>query len=364
MSGATTAVDEAIARARAFESAGDLEEAAVTLAAVGPLDRARVLRVLVPLLERLAVDEDGLRYRFVPGGTFRQGSDVGEPDERPAHDVTVRSFWMTETPVSWHQAWALLGWGEPPAMPEQAQLQAAGLDPRGWDVHEDGKIRRQYCESHTQRARDWHAHMPDERWSDGSTSRELFGEVLRDRPEAPWRYNEKPMVAVDWGFAQLVASRAKPPPGFAVRLPTESEWERAARGLFAGAEYPWGDAPPDGTRADYGRFSSFSIQPSHAFAPNDFGLFAMAGGVWEWCEDDYDACFYEGSPARDPLCRVPSEVVAGVRKHWRTQSPMVSHVVRGGSWADEASALRVSFRSALDNGSTPNVGVRLVRARR
>lgn len=102
--------------------------------------------------------------------------------------------------------------------------------------------------------------------------------------------------------------RARTALGQSYRLPTEAEWERAARGCFVSAPYPWGASDPDATKADFDRFTQLSVLDSRAFPPNDYGLFSMTGGVWEWCVDDYDAAHYARSPREEPLCKLPDTV--------------------------------------------------------
>ena len=214
----------------------------------------------------------------------------------------------------------------------------------------DVKIRRQYCENDTLRARDWHAHDQARRWTTGGkevTSQALFGAPKRSST-GPFRYDKKPMVAVAWEFADFIGRRITTD-AVTYRLPTEAEWERAARGCFAASPYPWGDAAPDATRADFNRFKEFSVQPSRTFPPNDFGFFALAGGVSEWCVDDYDATFYANGTREAPVCHLPNSVAER------------QHVLRGGSWADCADAIRTSFRSSAGRGRSPNIGFRLVR---
>jgi formylglycine-generating enzyme required for sulfatase activity len=217
--------------------------------------------------------------------------------------------------------------------------------------YNNSKLRLQYCESDTLTATDWHSHASGSHWTrDGKvfTSQEIFGAPNRSS-SGPWSYDRKPMIAVSWELASAVGARMSAG-SLEYRLPSEAEWERAARGCFPASAFPWGDAPPDEARADFDRFSAFTVRPSRAFPPNDYGLFALAGGVWEWCLDDYDATFYARSPEHSPVCRVPPTV--------RDRE----HVLRGGSWADCADTLRTSFRSSGDTSATPNIGFRLVRA--
>jgi formylglycine-generating enzyme required for sulfatase activity len=314
------------------------------------------------VLEALAVTEYGLHFRYVPGGSFLMGSLDGEADERPWHPVWLSPFWLSETPVSWEAYCQLMDWEAPPVgLPR-------GQTGRQWDLSEDrglfflyhaNKIRLQYCEDSTLRARDWHSHHPGQTWQHAGqtqTAQEVFGAPERSDPEAPWAYGAKPMVAAAWQEATELAARLSTP-GVRYSLPTEAQWEKAARGGLIGARYAWGDEPPTSECCDFGRFREFSVRPMKTFPPNAYGLYAMCGGVGEWTGDWYDSEAYRRSIMTDPTG--PAE---GQQK-----------VLRGGSWADCAEAVTVSYRHAAASSGrndqpqlgsySPNYGFRLCRMR-
>jgi formylglycine-generating enzyme len=176
------------------------------------------------------------------------------------------------------------------------------------------------------------------------------------RPEGPGSdletRQDHPVVHVTWNDAQAYAGWA------GKRLPSEAEWEYAARGGLDGARFPWGDdLIPRGEwlcNIWQGRFPTQNTEedgflttaPVRSFRPNGFGLYQMAGNVWEWCVDWFDGGYYDVSPAQDP--RGPDSGQA--------------RVIRGGSYLCHDSycyRYRVAARSSnTPDSATANMGFR------
>lgn len=216
---------------------------------------------------------------FVPGGTFRMGSDTHYPEEAPAHNVTVDGFWIDSTPVTnkqfekFVQDTGHVTFAEtvpdlknyPDAVPE---LIFAGslvfVQPKHpVDLHDWSQ---------------WWNLMPGANW------RHPYG------PKSNIKGLEShPVVHVTYDDAMAYAAWA------GKQLPTEAEWEFAARGGLDGAAYAWGDEfMPSGrmmANSWHGTFpherkSRFKrTSPVNAYPPNGYGLYDMTGNVWEWTCD-------------------------------------------------------------------------------
>jgi formylglycine-generating enzyme len=355
-----------LALGREQEAAGNLRIAATAYDRAFGLEpgNGAVARAREALLDRLAVEEVGIRFRYVPAGSFLMGSATGDPDEQPVHPVELSDYWMAETPLSWTDYCRLLGWSAPPEglpLPEPRsrswwrffQRVKRDSEARYFRVEFENKIRLQYCEDWTLRAdRDPSVHVPDELWlrrgAEPARVRARIGEPARQDPHRPFTYTEKPVVSVSWQDVQELGARISTAEVI-YRLPTEAEWEKAARGGRIGCRYPWGNAPPSPDRCDYDRYEQFAIQPMRRFPPNGYGLYTMSGGVWEWTQDWYDASYYAESARKDPTGPPNGE----------------EKVLRGGSWADCADTVTVSFRMSrkAESGGSPNIGFRLCRVK-
>jgi sulfatase modifying factor 1 len=165
----------------------------------------------------------------------------------------------------------------------------------------------------------------------------FLADTLRRAPRGFYdeRFNDpdQPVTSVSWFDAAAYCEWLSARTGKPYRLPTEAEWERAARGGVEGRRYTWGDEPPQ-TRPRY--FELWLAGPERVGRreASGFGLCDISENVHEWCSDWYDAAYYRHSPARNPQ-GPPS----GTRR-----------ASRGGSWRHQIKVARVSARSSIPPG--------------
>ena len=224
---------------------------------------------------------------LVPAGEFQMGSNENdaENDEKPMHTVYVDAFYIDKYEVTNAQYKEFID-----ANPQ-------------W---QKGRIPRKY--------------------HDGDYLKHWKGNNY------PPSKGNHPVVYVSWYAAMAYAQWA------GKRLPTEAEWEKAARGGLAGKKYTWGNLF-DSSKANYGEnigdTTAVGIYPA-----NGYGLYDMTGNVWEWCLDEYEANFYSISLGHNPLT---GGTVNNILSDFTNVKSV--RVLRGGSWVSNIKFVRVSDRT-------------------
>jgi sulfatase modifying factor 1 len=272
----------------------------------------------------------------LPGGAFDMGSDGSEAypadGESPVHTVELTAFSIDTVAVSIARF--------------EEFADATGFvteaEHFGWSFVFGGFLPDDFPDTRAVANAPW--------W------RQVYGASWR-HPDGPASdiadIADHPVTHVSWNDAQAFCTWS------GTRLPTEAEWEYAARGGRPSSVFPWGDElepggehrmnvfqgtfPAENTLAD----GHDGTAPVDAFPPNDFGLYNTTGNVWEWCADWFDPGYYANSRANDPT----------------GPSTGTHRVMRGGSYLCHASycrRYRVAARSAnTPDSSTGNLGFRV-----
>ena len=271
----------------------------------------------------------GGAMRRIPGGTFRMGCDVAYPEEGPAHRVTVDGFCMDEYAVTneeFEKFVAASGYLTVAERPLDPALYP-GADP---DLLKPGAAVF-HMPNGPARLSDIHS-----RWS--------------YVPGADWRHPEGPASTIEGRerepVVQVVFEDAAAYAAWVGKeLPTEAEWEFAARGGLEGALFCWGDEPTPGGRwmantwqgefpwRDKGLDGFAGRAPVGSFAPNGYGLYDMAGNVWEWTTDWYSA--HHPADAGKPCCAPENPRGAPESGSYDPAQPAIRiprKVIKGGSY--------------------------------
>jgi formylglycine-generating enzyme required for sulfatase activity len=223
----------------------------------------------------------------VPAGEFTMGSDAGEGDEKPVHTVYVDAYYIDKYEVTNAQ---------------YAVCVTAG----------------------------------------GCTAPSNASSFTRESYYGDQTYNNYPVIYVNWNQAKAYCEWS------GKRLPTEAEWEKAARGTDA-LTYPWGNEEPTCDRLNYNTscVGDTSAVGSYASGVSPYGAYDMAGNVWEWTSSEYKAYPYQAEDGREDLTRTD-----------------VLRVLRGGSWLHGANSVRASLRDWSDPSFTHYVflGFRCLRS--
>jgi len=295
---------------------------------------------------------------WIPGGDFSMGcdADYANPAEGPAHRVRVDGFWMDETDVTNAQFRAFVEATD--------YVTTAERTPTLEEIEKYARPGARRPTASQLVAGSIVFTPPDHPLADLSDP----SQWMKWTPGANWRHPEgpdtsiegkddHPVVHVSWFDAKEYAKWARK------RLPTEAEWEFSARGGLDGKKYVWGDEPfseehpqcnifqghfPDHNTAKDGYIRT---SPVRAFPPNGYGLYDMAGNVWQWCEDWFLSDAYVRMADREI-----SVNPAGPEASFDPRIRPPEHVHRGGSFLCCA-GFCFNYRPSARMGCTPDTGM-------
>ena len=236
---------------------------------------------------------------LIPSGDFQMGSNefVAYSDEKPVHTVYLDAFYIDKYPVTNAQYKEFVeanpDWVKPAKWYEQRSSDIRNIQ----KMYHDGEYLKHW------KVRDY-----------------------------PIREDDHPVTWVSWYAAMAYAKWA------GKRLPTEAEWEKAARGGLTGEKYPWGNTI-DSSYVNYdayvGKTTSIGKYPA-----NGYGLYDVVGNVYEWCLDKWDKNFYRHSPQNNPISG--ESIINTVNNFPDIKS---SRILRGGSCVSRPQNVRVAYRS-------------------
>jgi formylglycine-generating enzyme required for sulfatase activity len=219
----------------------------------------------------LVSDMDGMVLLYVPAGKFQMGSNTGSSDEQPLHTVNLDAFWIDQSEVTNHMYTLCV----------EASVCQPPKDLRS------------------------------------ITHNQYYGNP---------GFDNYPVIQVDWNMAQTYCAWA------GRRLPTEAQWEKAARGID-GNLYSWGNDAPNDKLLNYnGNVQDTGGVKSYEAGKSPYGAYDMLGNVWEWVNDWYDPFYYQSPPLSNP----EGPATGTARVH------------RGGSWRDDDSYISAANRDSGD----------------
>ena len=263
-------------------------------------------------------------FRRIPGGTFQMGDHTRSLNHSlPVHAVTLGEFYLKEVPVTYAQWREVVDWATHPDRGEKRyQFANEGRAGGGRSGGDPG---------HPVTGVDWYDVL---KWCNARSEMEN---------REPVYYREAEHVRVyRRGREDLTPERVRwGANGY--RIPTEAEWERAARGGLEDQRYSWGNGEVRPNRANFWNSNENNgTSPVRAYPPNGYGLYDMSGNVWEWTWNRWGS--FSAEAVRDPLGPLSA----------------THRVTRGGSWSNPASQLQVAYRRVtFPTNNYPRIGFRI-----